>query len=141
MSRPVSEKRLLRHDQAALLIQRHSQHGERSRVQKLSQIYTKHLAENLQRIRTQINKSSAIAKIRIWVENGTVKHLKTFRIIFSEIRISFLILCEWYFSCLYTQRFFILWYELKLFFQIFVSKVVFYTGQQFLKIVACEQDI
>ena len=41
---------------------------------------------------TEINESGAIAKIRISVESDTVKRLKAFRIISSEMAISLLIL-------------------------------------------------
>ena len=47
--------------------------------------------------------------------------LKTFRIIYSEMEISLLILSWWYFSCLQIQIIKI--FELKIFFQIFVSQV------------------
>ena len=43
-------------------------------------------------MQTEKNESGAIAKIRISVEGDTVKHLKAFRIISSEILVSLLIL-------------------------------------------------
>ena len=43
------------------------------------------------RLPTEVNESGAMAKIRISVENDTVKHLKVFRLIFSEMPISLLI--------------------------------------------------
>ena len=45
-----------------------------------------------QRMLTEINKSGTIAKKLISVESDTVKHLKTFTIISSEMPISLLVL-------------------------------------------------
>ena len=42
---------------------------------------------NSWRMLTEINKSSAVAEIRIWVESDYVKHLETFRIISNEMQI------------------------------------------------------
>ena len=39
-----------------------------------SKIYTSGSIANSQRMRTEINESAAIAKIKIWVESDTVKH-------------------------------------------------------------------
>ena len=39
-----------------------------------SKMYTSGSIANSQRMLTEINKSDAIAKIRIWVESDTVKH-------------------------------------------------------------------
>ena len=39
-----------------------------------SKMYTSGSIANSQRMLTEINESSAIAKIRIWVESDTVKH-------------------------------------------------------------------
>ena len=58
-----------------------------------SKMYTSGSIVNSQMMLTEINWSGGIAKIRIWVVSNTVKHLKAF------------------------------YYELKIFFQIFVSKV------------------
>ena len=44
------------------------------------------------RLPTKINESGAIAKIRISVEDDTVKRLKAFRTIYSQMPISLLIL-------------------------------------------------
>ena len=57
-----------------------------------SKMYTSGSIASSQRILTEINKSDAIAKIRIWAERHTVKHLKAFKIISSKIPISLLIL-------------------------------------------------
>ena len=35
---------------------------------------------NSRRMLTEINESGSIAKLRIWVESDTVKHLKAFKI-------------------------------------------------------------
>ena len=69
-------------------------------------MYTSGSIASLQRLPTEINESGAIAKIRISVESDTVKHLKTFRIISSEMPL-FLILSLQYFICLHIQFFFI----------------------------------
>ena len=55
-------------------------------------MYTSGSKTNLKRILTEINKNAAMAKIKISVENDTVKSLKTFRIISSEILVSPLII-------------------------------------------------
>ena len=55
-------------------------------------MYTSGSMASSQRMRIEINESGTIAKIRISVESDTVKHLKAFRIISSEIPISLLIL-------------------------------------------------
>ena len=39
-----------------------------------SKMYISGSIENSQRMLTKVNKSGAIAKIRIWVESDTVKH-------------------------------------------------------------------
>ena len=65
-----------------------------------SKMYTSGSIANSQKMLTEINESGAIAKIKIWVESDTAKHLKTFRIISSEMPVSLLILCWWQFSCL-----------------------------------------
>ena len=39
-----------------------------------SKMYTSGSIKNSQRMLTEINKSDAIAKIKIWVESDTVKH-------------------------------------------------------------------
>ena len=92
-----------------------------------SKMYTSGSITNSQRMLTEINKSGATSKIRIWMRNDTVNHLKEFRIIPSEMLISLLILRWSCFSCLqmFSDIFFyyLLSYELKMFFQIFVSKV------------------
>ena len=70
-------------------------------------MYTSDSIASLQRLPTEINESGAIAKIRISVESDTVKRLKTFRIISSEMPLSLLILSLQYFICLRIQFFFI----------------------------------
>ena len=60
--------------------------------------------ETLQRMLTEINKSGTIAKTRILLEIDSVKHLKAFRIISSEMPTS-LILYRLYFSCLCIRIF------------------------------------
>ena len=55
-------------------------------------MYTSGSIASSQRMLTKINKSGTIAKIRISVESDTVKHLKAFRMISSEMPISLLIL-------------------------------------------------
>ena len=70
-------------------------------------MYTSGSIASLQRLPTEINESGAIAKIRISVESDTVKRLKTFRIISSEMPLSLLILSLQYFICLRIQFFFI----------------------------------
>ena len=50
------------------------------------------IANSQRMLLTKINESGAITKMRIWVESDSVKHLKTFRIIFNEINTSLLIL-------------------------------------------------
>ena len=60
--------------------------------------------ETLQRMLTEINKSGTIAKTRILLEIDSVKHLKAFRIISSEMPTS-LILYGLYFSCLCIRIF------------------------------------
>ena len=74
---------------------------------------------------TEINKSGAIAKKKkIRVKSDTVKHLKAFKIISSEIPISLLILYyEILIICVFKKLFYLLSYELKVFFEIFVFKV------------------
>ena len=57
-----------------------------------SKIYTSGSIINSQRMLTEINEKSATAKVSIWVESYTVKHLKTFRIFSSQIKISLIIL-------------------------------------------------
>ena len=59
-----------------------------------SKMYTSSSIANSQRMQTEINESGFIAKIRIQVENDAVI-LKTFRIIYREMKISLLIL-SWY---------------------------------------------
>ena len=54
-------------------------------------MYTSSSIANSQRMQTEINESVFIAKIRIQVENDAVI-LKTFRIIYREMKISLLIL-------------------------------------------------
>ena len=66
-----------------------------------SKTYTSGGIAYSQRMLTEINKSSAIAKIRICVESNTVKHLKVFGIISSKMHISFLTLSWWLFGCLH----------------------------------------
>ena len=87
-----------------------------------SKMYTSGSIASSHRMLPEINESGAIAKIRISVESDTVKHLKAFRIISSKMKISLLTL-SCYFSCLHIQIIFLLSYELKMFFQIFESKV------------------
>ena len=55
-------------------------------------MYTSGSIASSQRMPTEINESGAVDKKWISVENDTVKHLKAFRIISSEMRISLLIL-------------------------------------------------
>ena len=55
-------------------------------------MYTSSRIASSQRVLTEIKESGTIAKTRISVESDTVKHLKAFRIISSEIPISLLIL-------------------------------------------------
>ena len=55
-------------------------------------MYTSGSISNSERMPTETNGSGAISKIRISVKSDTVKHLETFRIISSEMLISFLIL-------------------------------------------------
>ena len=87
-----------------------------------SKMFTSGSVVNSQRMLTEINEGGHnLATIS--VESGTVKYLKAFRVISSEMPISLLIL-SWYFSCLYAYSdIFLFSYELKMFFQIFVSKV------------------
>ena len=103
-----------------------------------SKMYTFGSIASSQRMPTEINESGAIAKIRISVESDTVKRLKAFRIISSEMAISLLILNRWCFISLHIQVFLLLSYELKMFFQIFVSKVC---RSIVLKITAYEKQI
>ena len=58
-----------------------------------SRTYTSGSIADLQRMLTEIIKSGATGKVRILVESDTVKHLKTVRIISSEMSVSILILC------------------------------------------------
>ena len=58
-----------------------------------SKMYTSGSIANLQRMLTETNEVGARAKIGIWVESDTAKHLKTFRIISWEMPISVRILC------------------------------------------------
>ena len=53
-------------------------------------MYTSRSIANSQRMITEINKSVAIAKVRILVESDTVKHLKTLRVSSSQMPISLL---------------------------------------------------
>ena len=96
-----------------------------SSCRKGSKMYTFDSITNSQRMLTEINKSGAIAKKKkIRVKSDTVKHLKAFRIISSEIPISLLILYyEILIICVFRKFFYLLSYELKVFFQLFVSKV------------------
>ena len=55
-------------------------------------MYTYGSIASSQRMLTEINESDTIAKIRISMEKVTVKHLKVFRIISSEMPISLLFL-------------------------------------------------
>ena len=73
-----------------------------------SKMYTSGSIVNSQRMLNEINENGAIVKIRIWVGSDTVKHLKEFRIISSEMQISLLILCWSYLSCvpMYLDNFF-----------------------------------
>ena len=80
-----------------------------------SKRYTSGSTANSQKMLTEINKSSAIANIKIWVESNTVKYLNAFGIISSKMQVSLLILSWWYFGCLLIQRIFLLSYELKMF--------------------------
>ena len=57
-----------------------------------SKMYTSGSIASSQRMLTEINESGAIAKIRISVKSDTAKHLEAFRVISSEMPISFLIL-------------------------------------------------
>ena len=50
-------------------------------------MFTSDSISRSQRMLTEIKGSSAIAKIRIWVESHTVKHLKGFRTISSKMPI------------------------------------------------------
>ena len=88
-------------------------------------MYTSDSITNSQRMLTKINKSGATAKKKkIPVKSDTVKHSKAFRIISSEIPISLLILYyEILIICAFRKFFYLLSYELKVFFEIFVSKV------------------
>ena len=54
-------------------------------------MYTSGSLASSQRMLTEINESGAIAKIRISVESDTVKHLKAFRIISSEMPVSLIL--------------------------------------------------
>ena len=51
-----------------------------------SKMYTSAGIANSQRMLTQIDENGTIAKISNWVESNTVKHLKAFRIIYSECK-------------------------------------------------------
>ena len=84
-------------------------------------MYTSGSIASSQGMSTKINEKGAIAKIRTSVGSDTVKHLKAFRIML----ISLLTLSWYYCSCLHIQKFFffLLSYEFKMLFQIFVSKV------------------
>ena len=99
--------------------------------------YTSGSIAYLQRMLTEINKSSAIAKIGTWVESNTVKHLKAVGIISSKMQISLLILSSWYFGCLHIQGIFYFNISLKYFF--LKSLCPRYTFQLFWKIIAYEQ--
>ena len=55
-------------------------------------MYTSESIASSQRLPTEINETGTIAKVRISVESNTVKRLKAFRIISSEMPISLLIL-------------------------------------------------
>ena len=58
-----------------------------------SKMYASGSIANLQRMLTETNEACARAKIGIWVETDTAKHLKAFRIVSSEMPISVRILC------------------------------------------------
>ena len=77
-------------------------------------MYTSGSIASLQRLPTEINESGAIAKIRISVESDTVKRLKTFRIISSEMPLSLLILSLQYFICLRIHFFFFFCFHMSL---------------------------
>ena len=64
--------------------------------------------------------------------SDTKRHLKTFRINTSEIRV-LCILCWWYFGCLqmHSEKLFKIYFHEQMFFQIFVAKED--TGQFFLR--------
>ena len=83
-------------------------------------MYTSGRIANSHRMATEINESGAIAKIRFSVESDTVERLITFRIIFSKIPISDLKLIIFWLSA-YSDI--LLSFELKMVFQIIVSKV------------------
>ena len=91
-----------------------------------SKMYTSASIANSQRMLTEINENGTIAKISIWVESNTVKHLK-------RMQIS-LILSWRYFSCLRIQR--NVHMSLKCFFKSLCLKN---TGQLFWKITLYEQ--
>ena len=55
-------------------------------------MYTSGSIASSQRVLTEINESGAIGKVRISMENDTVKHLKAFRIISKERPVLILIL-------------------------------------------------
>ena len=57
-----------------------------------SKMYTSGSIASSQRMLTEIKESCTIAKIRVSVESDTVKHLKAFTTISSEMSNSFLIL-------------------------------------------------
>ena len=88
-----------------------------------SKMYTPGSIASSQRMLTEINESGATAKIRIWDGKWYCQTFKAFRIISSKIKISLLILSWWNSSCLHIQICFLLSYELKMFFQVFVPKV------------------
>ena len=56
--------------------------------------------------------------------NGTIRNLKTFKIISNEMPILLLILCWSYFSCLwmYSEKFFNISFHEQMYFQIFEAK-------------------
>ena len=89
-----------------------------------SKIYTSESIANSQRVLTEINESGAIAKVAIWMESDLVKHLKTFRIISSEMSTWLLTLCWWHFSCLRIWIIFCIYFHMSLiFFLIFAPKI------------------
>ena len=86
--------------------------------------YTPGTIVNSQRMPTKVNKNGAIASKNFNGTNGTLRHLKTFRIITNEMAVLLLILCWWYFSCLlmYLEKCFNINFHELIFFQIFVTK-------------------
>ena len=93
-----------------------------------SKTYTSGSIANSRRILTEINENGTIAKISIWVESNTAKHLKAFRIISSE--------CKFHLS--YIDDIFVVCKFRSIFICFFKSLCLGYTGQLFWKIIVYE---